>query len=102
MWPVSGIDRRKVHEYADLQSIIDANPDLTVIFVDEKGTEDLRNFVHPENVLYVFGKVALSALTAFGSLEDRSIKIPTPADTGTLFQHPCAAIVLYDRFCKAV
>jgi hypothetical protein len=100
MSPISGIQNEGLVEYVDPAAAIQANPDLTVVFVDEKGSEDLETFVHPENALYVFGRANLSAMTAYGRPGDRSLKISTVTNQGLLWPHQVAVLVLYDRFKK--
>ena len=97
MTPVSGIDK-KVVEYKDIPTAIEANKELEVIYIDEKGEEDLESFVHPEDCLYVLGKAGYSPMRAIGNA--RSIKIETIAKGGMLWPHQCITIVLRDRMLK--
>jgi len=55
MTPVSGIKGSKVIEMDTLEDILEANKDMTVVFVDERADTELSDFVHPKNVIYVFG-----------------------------------------------
>lgn len=103
MCPVSGIEHSMVEERHSLEDLLkEAREDgITVVFVDEKGTTPLKNFRHPENVLYVFGKSGLNPLTAYGQKEDLSVVIETKANGGMLWPHQAAAIVLYDKMKKS-
>lgn len=100
MCPVSGISE-DVKEYAELSLAIADNPGLKVVFVDERGTETLTNFVHPENAIYIFGKASQSPLATYYKEGDLSIRIETPANLGLLWPHQAAVIVLYDRMLKS-
>ena len=102
MTPVSGIRPDIIiQERHSMEEILAENEDLTVVHIDERGKEPLHSFVHPENALYVFGKVSLSAMVAYGRPGDRSVKISTPLNLGVLWPHQCLSLVLYDRFLKA-
>lgn len=96
MTPVSGINK-KVTEYATVEEAIKNNPDLEVVFVDEQGEDDLKDFNHPENVLYVFGRASYSPWKVIGG---RSLKIDTPTENGRLWGHQAMGIVLHDRYSK--
>ena len=99
MAPVSGINKKKVTEVVDIQAAIDLNPNLTPVYVDEKGAESLKEFVHPEDVLYIFGKASYSPWVSHG-MRGRSIQIATVEDKALLWPHQCACLVLYDRMVK--
>ena len=99
MSPVSGISKRDVTEVPCITDAIEANPDLTPVYVDEKGETPLRSFQHPENPLYVFGKVGKSPWSANGK-KGISVRIETPGEHGLIWPHQCLAIVLYDRISK--
>jgi hypothetical protein len=105
MSPVSGIGitNNFIHECNDLGECVvtHRNQGVTIVFVDENGTETLDDFVHPENVLYVFGRASLSALTAYGTPADRSVKISTPSNLAFLWPHQAAVLVLDDRWKKS-
>ncbi len=101
MTPVSGIVAQQITEAADVQAVIDANPTLTLVYVDEGSGDELGPFVHPANCLYIFGKASYSPWVAHGSPANSSVKIVTPADLGLLWGHEAACLVLQDRFNKA-
>ncbi len=100
MCPVSGIDEPAVKEYKDIPAVIEANPDLTVVYLDEKAETSLSDFVHPDKALYVLGKAGISPLIAYKREQDVSVKIETCANLGLLWPHQAVSIVLYDRFKK--
>ena len=100
MTPISGIDAQQINECPDIPAFVAANPSLTPIYVDENGTTDLVNFVHPEDCLYIFGKASYSPWVAAGSPLGASVKITTPLQAGLLWPHQAAGIVLYDRYLK--
>lgn len=101
MLPISGIHHRSVTEKKNLETVIKENPDLTVVFCDEAGETNLKDFVHPENVLYVFGKTNYSPFLGMKRPQDLSLKVETNRPTGgLLWGHQAAAIILYDRFMK--
>jgi hypothetical protein len=86
------------------KDVIEANPELTPVIIDENGTTLLKDFVHPENALYLFGRTGYSAKDV---LSDQivSVRIPSwsknKADSlGLLHPHQAASIVLYDRMTK--
>jgi len=92
-------------ELPTIQDVIDANPEFTPIIVDENGTTALKDFIHPENVLYLFGKVAGGLLDKFGDSYD-SVRIPSwskysEASLALLHPHQAASIVLYDNRIKS-
>lgn len=95
MSPVSGIAKPVVERH-NTRTFIDDNPSLTPIIIDENGDVPLREFSHPEDVLYVFGKVGRSML----SLGYQSVRVETPAQDGLLWSHQILSIVLYDRQVK--
>lgn len=97
MVPVSGIKGRRLHEYADIGDVI-ADRGLEPVFVDENGETELTDFEHPENALYIMGRVSQSALPQYGKGR-KSVRINTPK-SGLLWPHQALAIVLYDRSQK--
>jgi len=98
MCPNSGI-ARNVTEFKDIQAAIDANPDLTPIFLDEDGETELSDFIHPVDALYIFGKASYSPFSAMAK-KGQSVKIETGEGKGMLWPHQAASIVLYDRHLK--
>lgn len=100
MSPVSGIADTAVKEYPEVKDVIAANPDLTVVFCDENGTQTLSEFQHPENALYVFGKAGQSPFVSLFKEGDLSLKIETHANLGLLWPHQAVTIILHDRLMK--
>jgi hypothetical protein len=98
MTPVSGIAKSStLVEVVDMQEVIDANPDLTVVWVDEKGDIPLQKFEHPQNALYIMGRTSQTVL-GMRRDGDPSVRIET---IGGFWAHQALAIVLYDRMKKS-
>ena len=102
----AGLDSTEVEVVgvASLQAAIDANPGLTPVLIDENGTTAVNDFVHPANVLYIFGRVGCSPLDMFGN-QYASVRVPSwatdpNASLSLLHPHQAAAIVLYDHRMK--
>ena len=98
MTPVSGVDKRWIHEYENTEAILADRSHLTPVFVDENAPTELREFEHPQDVLYLFGKGTFSPFStmAEGHL---SIKIDS-VKGGLMWPHQALAIVLYDRMSR--
>ena len=94
MTPVSGIKNRRVAEYPTMGELVD-DSSLEPVFVDERGETALQDFDHPEDVMYVFGKITYSPFSDLVK-KHRSIRIETPKP-GMLMPHQALAIVMYDR-----
>lgn len=101
MTPISGIDSQMVKERSTIEEILSENSDIKVVYVDEKGQTPLKDFVHPVKVLYVFGKASFSPMVSHGKPNDLSVKIETPLNSGMLWPHQAAGIILYDRIKKS-
>lgn len=96
MTPVSGLDHKLLREHTSFDEMLDeAGRDLTPVFVHEDGECELRDFVHPDNALYVFGKANFSPFAAYGKGE-LSVRIDCQK-MGMLWPHQALAIVMYDR-----
>ena len=69
--------------------------DLTPVYVHGSGKQELPNFEHPENAVYIFGpnydKLKLPD-------EALSVRIPLYAEPKDMFSQSCLPIILYDRF----
>lgn len=102
MTPISGIESKHVEERASMGEIITEarSEGLTVVFVDEEGATPLREFEHPESVLYVFGKAGSSPKKIHEEEGDFTVSIETPQMKGLLWPHQAANIILYDRTIK--
>lgn len=101
MTPISGIDSKKVHERKGIKEILEENKELTIIFCDERADTLLKDFKHPENALYVFGKANYSPFLSLAREQDLSLKIETKRQKGgLLWGHQAASIILYDRLMK--
>lgn len=102
MTPVSGIRSDYVQEVSDLQSKLQElrASGHQVVFVDERGDEELSAFTHPERAAYVFGKASFSPLIAYKQPGDKSVAIKTKHNLATLWPHQAATLVLHDRYRK--
>lgn len=102
MEPVSGIRNTFISETNNLGITLDElrAQGNTIVFVDENGTENLETFVHPENVVYVFGKASISPMLAYMKEGDRSVVIQTPNQIAGLWPHQCAVLIMADRVRK--
>ena len=100
MAPVSGIQRARVVEVRDVLEAVELNPDLTPVYVDEEGEQELRSFVHPGDALYVFGRAGYSPWAASGR-NGLSLRIETEVPGGMLWPHQCVPVVLRDRMMKS-
>ena len=109
MTPVSGIKAGTIQtllaECPQIETFITnaRAAGMTVVFVDESATTEMKDFTHPANVLYVMGKTTLSPYQLFydANLGDLAVKIPTVLNTGGLWSHQAATMILNDRFEKA-
>jgi hypothetical protein len=99
MSPVSGI-QGEVTEYPQISDAFHANPELTVVFVEEHGSTQLTQFVHPDDALYVFGKANYSPFAAHMREGDESVRIDTKLTAGLMWPHQAACVVLHDRGVK--
>jgi hypothetical protein len=90
-------------EMASVEEAILANPDLVPIIVDERGTTTLREFTHPENVLYIFGRTGFNPLDVLQPWDGQAVNIegnsPYVGDA-LLHPHQACSIMLYDRMMK--
>jgi len=101
MVPVSGILNQYLTERQTMQEVLEENRDLNIIFLHEKGSVRLKDFIHPENVLYIFGKSGVNLTPLLKRGIDISLKVETPRDSGLMQGIHTASIILYDRFKKS-
>jgi len=102
MTPVSGI-KKSVTERDNLGEVINENPDLQVVWIDESGDTNLKDFIHPKDVLYVIGKTLSTPMTTYKQNNHLSVKISTKMNGGSdglLWSHQAVILVLYDRLIK--
>lgn len=98
MTPVSGIDKRWVHEYPTLIDLLADRSHLTPVCVDEKSNVELAEFEHPQEALYVFGKARYSP---FSDMAKDYLSVRIDAEVpGMMWPHQALAVVLYDRHKK--
>jgi len=101
MSPKTGIMKSSFLTEADnIQEIIQANPDLTVVWVDENASTPLSDFVHPENALYISGRTSESILPMKRE-GDLSVYVETSVNGGGLWASQAISIILYDRLKKS-
>ena len=111
MWPVSGIkhnEEQRVHllERRDIKEILAENQNIVNVYVEPENPLfphngiNLRDFKHPENVLYIFGSAHFNPILGNKKDKDLSLTIPTIRNNGVLWPHQCLAILLYDKLVK--
>ena len=93
MTPVTGIVA-PVTEYPNIDAVIDANPELQVVFLDENAETPLTDFPHPEDALYICGGVGFSPRAPSAMY----LQVETPNHKGLLWGPQAMAIVLRDRW----
>jgi tRNA(Leu) C34 or U34 (ribose-2'-O)-methylase TrmL len=106
MTPVTGIQHNERHtdmqltEHHSTQEMVNSMPeDYVRVFIDEKGATPLKDFVHPENAVYFFGKAGESPI-GYKREQDVSVYIPTIANNGVMWPHQVLVAILYDRLVK--
>ena len=101
MCPVTGIMKSSfLVEVNAIQEAIDANPELTIVWVDENAATPLSQFVHPENAFYIAGRTSESILPMKRE-GDLSVYVETLANSGGLWAPQAISIILYDRLKKS-
>jgi len=97
MTPVSGIRvNNKVQEFHSVDAMIQ-HYDLPVILCTEDGKDDLVDFKHPKDALYLFNRTSGGVII---NNPTYTLKISTKLNKGMLWGHQAASIILYDRFKK--
>ena len=111
MWPVSGIrnnedQKVKLHERATFEEILEENKDLVHVYLEPYSPihpnikpQDLREFEHPKDVLYIFGSAHFNPAIR-SKEEDHIVAVPTLDNKGVLWPHQCLMVVFYDRLVK--
>ena len=94
MTPVSGIVNPKVKEFANFEEIAE-NYKLPIVIVEENGQTELKDFKHPKECIYMFGKANFNPQYNFPSA--KTLRIETAENKGLLWPHQAASIVLYHR-----
>jgi hypothetical protein len=98
MSPITGIAGFTVKEWADAEQMLDTMRfEYTLVFVTEKGEEELSSFTHPENACYVFGKATFSPFLGMKKENDLSVRLDTLNNKGLLWPHQCLVSVLHHR-----
>ncbi len=70
----------------------------SIVILDERGDYSLRNFEHPENCVYVFGRTGMNDLIETIP-HDFSVRVNAPNSKSMFGVSVCCA-VLYDRLVK--
>jgi len=89
-------------EMDNITQVLEANPDLIPIMIDERGNTPLKDFVHPENVLYIFGRTGFNPMDEL-NWQGQSVFVESvQSELGNAWLHPnqACSIVLYDRLMK--
>jgi hypothetical protein len=76
--------------------------ELTPIIIDERGTTTLRDFQHPKDALYIFGRTRFNPLDSLPNWSGPTVRIEG-VDESSAWLHPnqACSIVLYDRLVKS-
>jgi hypothetical protein len=96
MTPKSGMKTSKVSQFHSIEEMVN-HYGLPVIVCTEDGDSDLKDFVHPENALYMFNRTSGGELPI---TPDHTLRIKTKLNKGMLWGHQAASIILYDRLNK--
>jgi hypothetical protein len=100
MAPVTGIKKSSfLTEVETVQEAIASNPELTVVWVDEKSSTPLSEFTHPKNAIYVAGRTSESILP-LKKEGDISVYVESIHNGGGFWAPQAISIILYDRFIK--
>jgi hypothetical protein len=113
MWPVSGIQHNEwqkvnLHELPTFEDVLAANQDLVHVYVEpfnkanpQYVPEDLREFEHPKDVLYIFGSAHFNPVARnLRREQDKMVMVPSIRNQGVFWPHQCLVTVLYDRLAK--
>lgn len=92
-------------EMDSIEDVLLNNNELVPVIIDERGTTHLRDFQHPENALYIFGRTGGNPLDLLPDWAGATVLVesaPKHMDTSALL-HPnqACSIVLYDRLMKS-
>jgi hypothetical protein len=101
MIPRTGIQRPGVIEFDHIDEVYNSFPEFTVVFVDESAEDELQDFVHPDDALYVIGKTSYSPYVNREKIQNyKCVKIPSVINQGGFWGNQAISIILYDRFLK--
>lgn len=112
MWPVTGVihnEQQKVtlHERATCEEILAENQDLQHVYLEpynrafpEVSPVSLIDFVHPPNVLYIFGSAHYNPALLHRTATDDVVMVPNIENSGVLWPHQVLVALLYDRLVK--
>lgn len=74
-------------------------PNASVVVLEEQGVLTLDDFIHPMNVVYIFGRSGMNGIQANIDY-DHMVKIPVVDPSVCLFGITAVGIVLRDRMVK--
>ena len=94
--PVFDINIPTIKQFHSVEEIIQ-HYGLPVIVCEERGETILKDFVHPENALYIFNRTSGAVIPG---KHDYSLRVETNKNKAMLWGHQAASIILYDRFIK--
>lgn len=98
-----GLSEIPLVEMNSISEVLAQNPNLTPIIVDERGNTPLKDFVHPENVLYIFGRTGYNPMDEL-NWQGQSVFVESvETELGNALLHPnqACSIILYDRMRKS-
>ena len=87
-------------QHVDLAAMLAAYPGPKTFLIppDRTATQDLRDYAHPTDAIYVFGNTHQS-MAGHVTADDDVVSIFTPV-ASDMFGHVTLAAVLYDRVAK--
>ncbi|RLJ09963.1 MAG: hypothetical protein DRP15_01715 [Candidatus Aenigmatarchaeota archaeon] len=89
--------------YDTVEEALASHPELKRVFLEPKSIVpdaiDLKDYVHEDNVIYIFGNSAKSNVGLITE-DDTVVSVDTPNPDAQLWAIEVASIVLYDRKLK--
>ena len=90
-------------EMNSIEEVLQEHSDLVPVIVDERGTTSLREFIHPENAMYIFGSTGVNPLDILQPWSGQLVNIEGNSqyvNDALLHPHQACSIILYDRIMK--
>jgi hypothetical protein len=88
-------------EMDKVEDVLDKNKELVPVIIDERGTVTLKNFKHPEDAIYIFGRTGFNPLDTLTNWPGITVRIEGVDESSAwLHPHQACSIVLYDRLVK--
>lgn len=111
MWPISGIRHNEyqvtLHEKSSFEEIIAENKDFPHVYIEPYNSmfenikpQDLREFKHPKDALYIFGSAHFNPALKSARETDSIVMVPTIDNKGVLWPHQCLVAIFYDKLVK--